>query len=121
MKNKIIGLRPIIWTHDLNESMHFYTEILGFTVAEYNETWQWASLYNGEIELMLSKFNEHSLVKKATFTGSFYFNVLDVEASWNSLKNKAKICYEIESFDWGMREFAIYDTNGYILQFGQEI
>lgn len=40
MKNKIIGLRPIIWTHDLNESMHFYTEILGFTVAEYNETWQ---------------------------------------------------------------------------------
>jgi len=23
--------------------------------------------------------------------------------------------------DWGMREFAIYDNNGYMLQFGQEI
>jgi len=31
---------------------------------------------------------------------------------------KANICYEIETFEWGMREFAIYDNNGYILQFG---
>ena len=27
---------------------------------------------------------------------------------------------EIETFEWGMREFAIYDNNGYVLQFGQE-
>ena len=26
-----------------------------------------------------------------------------------------------EDFEHGMREFAIYDNNGYMLQFGQEI
>jgi hypothetical protein len=27
----------------------------------------------------------------------------------------------MEDFEYGMREFAIRDNNGYILQFGQEI
>ena len=27
----------------------------------------------------------------------------------------------IEDFDYGMREFAVFDNNGYLLQFGQEI
>ncbi|NHQ72651.1 bleomycin resistance family protein, partial [Elizabethkingia miricola] len=30
-------------------------------------------------------------------------------------------CYNIEDFPWQMREFAIYDNNGYILQFGQDV
>lgn len=36
-----------------------------------------------------------------------------------SLKSKANICHEIKTFEWGMREFAIYDNNGYIVQFVQ--
>ncbi len=40
---------------------------------------------------------------------------------WQQLKDSAKICYPIENFEYGMREFAIYDNNGYLLQFGQEI
>jgi hypothetical protein len=30
------------------------------------------------------------------------------------------VCYPIEDFDYGMRSFAIYDANGYLLQFGHE-
>jgi hypothetical protein len=33
----------------------------------------------------------------------------------------ARICYLIETFEYGTREFAIYDNNGYVLQFGQEL
>ena len=40
---------------------------------------------------------------------------------WNEVKENVKICYPLETFEWGMREFAIYDNNGYMLQFGQEI
>ncbi len=36
------------------------------------------------------------------------------------LKDKAAIVYPLEDFDYGMREFAIRDNNGYILQVGQE-
>jgi hypothetical protein len=31
------------------------------------------------------------------------------------------IFYPVEDFSYGLREFAIRDNNGYILQFGQEI
>ncbi|MGQ0540780.1 MAG: hypothetical protein ACT4O9_02875 [Blastocatellia bacterium] len=37
------------------------------------------------------------------------------------MKDKALVCYDIEDFPYGMREFAVYDNNGYILQFVQEI
>lgn len=36
------------------------------------------------------------------------------------LKDKAKGYRGIENFDYGMREFAVYDNNGYLLRFGQE-
>ena len=57
----------------------------------------------------------------AKFTGSFYISVDNADALWNELKTKCKVCYEIENFEWGMREFAIFDNNGYTLQFGHKI
>ena len=40
---------------------------------------------------------------------------------WEQLQATATICYPLEDFAYGMREFAIYDNNGYILQFGEVI
>jgi len=40
---------------------------------------------------------------------------------WNSLKDVVKVCYPMEDFFYGMREFAIYDNNGYMLQFGSPL
>ena len=39
----------------------------------------------------------------------------------DELKDKARVCHDIENFQCGMREFAIYDNNGYLLQFGKPI
>jgi uncharacterized glyoxalase superfamily protein PhnB len=44
-----------------------------------------------------------------------------VDALWAQLRDKADVVYPLESFEYGMREFAIRDINGYLLQFGQEI
>lgn len=114
-------LTPMLWTEDLQASIVFYTQILGFTCAEFNEEWQWAALHLDAIELMLAKPNQHTPYDKICFTGSFYIEVDDVETLWHHLKNKVTIVYELETFDWGMKEFAIKDTNGYMLQFGQNI
>jgi hypothetical protein len=32
---------------------------------------------------------------------------------------RRRVAYPLEDFHYGMREFAIYDNNGYMLQFGQ--
>lgn len=118
---KLKNLRPMIWTDKFEETIDFYSKILGFTVGERNEAWGWASLYKDDVEIMLTKPNEHTPFEKPGFTGSFYFNTDQVDKLWEYLKDRVKICYEIENFEWEMREFAIYDNNGYLLQFGQNI
>ena len=118
---KFEALTPMIWTNEMKETIEFYTTILGFTCHEYNEEWGWASLGRDEVGIMLSKPNEHIPFKGPSYTGSFYFNVDNVDEIWEPLKSKVKVCYEIENFDYGMRDFAIYDNNGYMLQFGTEI
>ncbi|MFT3935761.1 MAG: VOC family protein [Chitinophagaceae bacterium] len=116
---KLQFLRPMLYTALFDETIVFYTETLGFVLGNRNDDWGWARLYKDDVEIMLARPNEHFPFEKASFTGSFYFTTDDVETIWQQLKDKAKICYEIESFEWGMREFAVYDNNGYILQFGQ--
>lgn len=118
---KYTALRPVIWTDRLDETIEFYSSVLEFSIDERNEEWGWASLHKDVVEIMLAKPNGHTPFDKPTFTGSFYFNTDDVNSLFEKLKSKATFCYEIETFEWGMREFAIYDNNGYILQFGQDV
>jgi len=110
-----------MWTENLEGAVAFYVDVLGFTCREKNDEWGWASLNLDDVWIMLSRPNAHEKYEKIGFTGSFYFTTDDVEAMWTKLKDKARICYDIETFPWGMREFAVYDNNGYLLQFGQEI
>ena len=111
----------MLWTEDLLGSLKFYTETLGFAADEVNEEWGWASLSIDSVGIMFAKPNAHTPYDKIGFTGTFYFNTDGVDAMWAKLKDITNICYGIENFDHGMREFAIYDNNGYMLQFGQEI
>ncbi len=111
----------MIWSAQFDETIRFYTEILGFTVGNRNDDWGWASIQRGAVEIMVAKPNAHTPFEKPIFTGSFYININEVDALWEQLKDKTDVCYEIETFDWGMREFAIYDNNGYLLQFGENV
>ena|ERR1041385_44412 len=118
---KATKLIPMLWTNHFQETIDFYTQIIGFTCDERNEQLNWASLHLDDVELMVAVPNEHMTFEKPIFTGSFYFRVEDVDHMYMLLKDSARLVYPIENFEWEMREFAIYDNNGYILQFGQEI
>jgi predicted enzyme related to lactoylglutathione lyase len=118
---KLLDLTPMIWTEQIDETLKFYTEILGFTLHEYNKEWEWAALGKDDVGMMVAKPGSHTPFVKPTYTGTFYFSTDNVDELWNKLKDKVKVAYEIENFEYGMRDFAIYDNNGYMLQFGQEI
>lgn len=111
----------MMWTDDLKGSVDFYVNTLDFECEEFREDWGWALLVLDRVEIMLTRPNEHTPYDKIGFTGSFYFTTDDVDALWEKLKDKVKVCYGIEDFFYGMREFGIYDNNGYLLQFGQEV
>lgn len=74
-----------------------------------------------DVKIMLAGPNQHENDTVSGFTGSFYFRTDDADGLWELLKDKTRICYPIENFESGMREFAIYDNNGYVLQFGQPV
>ena len=118
---KITDLRPMLWTKQLKESIEFYESKLQFKCTSYDEEWGWATLKKDDVHIMLAFPNEHMKFKQSNFTGSFYFYNKDVESIWRKLKNEVEVCYPLEEFDYGMKEFGIYDNNGYLLQFGQEI
>jgi uncharacterized glyoxalase superfamily protein PhnB len=113
------ALTPMLWTAEIPETVAFYTEVLGFECPVLEEGW--AVLLKDEVEIMLAYPNAHVPFEGAMFTGSFYINTTDVDALWDAYKDTCTICYEIDNFEYGMREFAIYDNNNYILQFGQPI
>lgn len=115
------ALTPLLRTRDLSDSIEFYTKTLGFRCARFSVQWGWAHLTRDQVGLMLASPTDHEERGTAAFTGSFYFKTDDVDGFWQTLKDRAHICYPIETFEYGLREFAIYDNNGYILQFGQEL
>jgi uncharacterized glyoxalase superfamily protein PhnB len=121
---KLNNLRPMLETVDLRQTIQFYTEILGFkcnAVYPDAENPFWASLYRDKAEIMFTSRSDHSTLEKPLMSGSLYFNLNNVDEAWEQLKDQKTVEYPIENFDYGMREFAIRDCNGYLLQFGQEI
>ena len=121
---KLKDLIPMLETSDLKESIKYYTETLAFTCqGVYPETGEpcWASLTKDKIVIMLTVRSAHSKSEKPTMTGTLYLYPDDVDKAWEELKDKTEVSYEIETFDYGMREFGIIDPNGYLLQFGQGV
>lgn len=118
---KLQAVVPMIWTNEIEETIDFYTTVLGFTCGEFNKDWDWATVHFDECEFMIAKPNDYTPFEKPSFTGSFYIKTDDVESWWNKLKNKVNLCYELETFQWNMKEFGFYDNNGYLIQIGQDI
>ena len=115
------SLTPMLRTWDLRTTVSFYADVLGFTCDSISDESGWASLTRDNVNIMLARPNQHEGDKSPAFTGSLYMKTNDVDALWQQLKGKTRVCYPIDDFDYGMREFAIYDNNGYVLQFGQPI
>lgn len=115
------SITPMLYTRQVRESVDFYINNLGFTCVGFDENWGWATVSRDDIEIMFALPNDHTTFTVPKFTGSFYIRTDKVDELWNELKEHAVICYPIETFDYGMREFAVFDFNGYLLQFGTPV
>jgi uncharacterized glyoxalase superfamily protein PhnB len=119
---KLTSIVPMLATTDIPETVRFYQERLGFECKSQMEGW--ACLERDGVELMLSAPNAHLPFEKPLLTGSLYFRLShadEVDELWAKVRGETPAVYPIEDFEYGMREFAIRDNNGYILQFGAEI
>lgn len=115
------ALVPMLRTWDFPRSLAFYVDVLGFACVAGGADDGWAALQRDGIELMLSAPNAHLAETAAAFTGSLYCRVDDVDGWWARLHDRARVCYPIGDFEHGMREFAVFDDSGYLLQFGRPL
>lgn len=114
-------LNPMLRTWDIQGTITFYRDILGFTCESVDQEWGWAHLIRDDVSLMLSGPSDYEGDQVPTFTGSLYFTCEDVDSLFSAIKDQVKVCYPLADFPYGMREFGIYDNNGYLLQFGKPI
>jgi catechol 2,3-dioxygenase-like lactoylglutathione lyase family enzyme len=116
---KFIKLAPILVTADMERSVSFYVDVLGFTCGM--QTPGFSNLYRDGVRIMLGGTNEHEKWEGPKFTGQLYIGLEtpeEVDALWAQVKYRAEVVYAVDDFDYGAHEFGIRDDNGYHLAFG---
>jgi uncharacterized glyoxalase superfamily protein PhnB len=111
----------MLWVDDVKTAIDYYVNVLGFNPGNHLDNWGWGCVVRDDVEFMFCKPFDGFGYTKPGFTGSLYINTDDVDGWWDLLKDKADILYPVGDFEYKMREFAIKDCNGYIIQFGQDI
>lgn len=74
------ALTPMLYTNELQATLQFYTDVLGFTADNFHEDWGWLHLHRDGVNIMFSRPNSHIPFDKPVFTGTFYFTLANVDA-----------------------------------------
>lgn len=120
-------LVPILICDDVQVSIAFYTEVLGFTVTGREDDLGktgWASLNQGDVQLMLASptyLPEGVKVDGYYPQALFYLYPENVEALYALLKEQGHEVGELTVRGYGMKEFQLIDPSGHVLVFGEEV
>lgn len=116
---------PLLFPEDLEESVGFYRDQLGFVVAGEDEGV--VELKSGDQTLWLhdddeiedEEYQEELDEYKRGVGANLCFQVDDVDKYHERLvgKGDAPVEQEIEEKPWGIRRFTVRDPDGYHLQF----
>lgn len=115
---------PQLRTTDMNSSIEFYTEKLGFTV-EFNYENFYVGIRSGDHLIHLKLIDEADPSIPFVDEGGhlhLYIQTDDVTAFADRLKEKGvELVQDVWETDWNTREFVIHDDQGHTLYFGEPI
>lgn len=129
------GIAPQWIVEDLEETIQFYQEKLDFKLDWVGDPPRFAMLSRAGVTLMFRALAKPEQVRpnrgpfiqagwdsSAKQAWDAYIWVEDVEQLYQQcVERKLSIIRELETTDYGNRDFDIEDINGYILGFGQTI
>jgi uncharacterized glyoxalase superfamily protein PhnB len=123
------GLTPNLVVSDMDRSVAFYRDVLGFSVfATQPETapFVFAWLQHGPVNVFLNaleaaraEYPAFSTVQSGTWT--MFMTTDDVDALHERVAGRVKVVMPLETKFYGMREFAIEDPDGYVITFAQRV
>lgn len=120
---KVNHLVPMLETEDLQATIRFYRDVLGFEVRGFypdEENACWASFWSGNLEIGFGNKNLRNDIPGTVMTGSLYIHVANVDELWE-VEGKAEVMFAPQDMNYMMREFGIKDPNGYAIIIGQDI
>lgn len=121
---------------NLEESLHFYTSLIGFNIVYERKEDKFAFLQLEDVQLMLQEINEEGnkwgtgkLEYPLGVGINFQIDVTNIDEIYGNLrKANYRIFVEMEEHWYrkdeilmGCREFLVQDPNGYVLRFSQDI
>ena len=117
----VYNMQPSLQTRDMQQTIEFWTDVLGFRLDEAapEDAPTWCAMHSGNARLMWTVLEPG--VQAPELTGRIYLYPDDVETAWAAVKDRAEVLEEPHLTDYGMREFALRDPNGYVLAFGAPV
>lgn len=121
MKKQLIGSAPLFHVTNLQKSLDFYCDVLGFDRPRlWGDPPTFAMPQRDGMIIMLDEKADAPLHNKGNWDA--YFWVTDAKALFEEFTLKGAIMeYGVEFKElYGNLEFALKDPDGYFLAFGQE-
>ena len=119
---KINKLSLDLIVDDVSRSIGFYTE-LGFEKIMGDSNFAKLKAGTSEIMLMLKSDFEKEVpsLNRPKNEGLFVLviEVEDIEEIYEKIKNRINLLRELQSTDYGTKEFMFEDPDGYLVQFTQ--
>lgn len=123
---------PELLVTNFNQSLKFYTDILGFTIQFQRSNPDFAYLDLNYVQLMLEQLTDErwdiGKMDKPFGRGiNFQIEVKDVQEIYKNIKlanisifkDIKETWYQTGSYESGQKEFLIQDPDGYLLRFSQ--
>jgi len=123
-KTKLFACAIVLITNDIEKTVEFYKEELGFEVVKhYEQEEKFAACYRDEGEIVVVKAKKGNIVPNNERYGAgydAYFVPEDVDLFYQELKNKdVKIIQRPVLTAYGSKEFKIEDIDSRIIGIGK--
>ena len=124
------NLTPNLMVEDVNQTVDFYKNVLGFDVlATVPETghFNWAMLKQGGVEMQFqaraSLTEEIPSFKDKAIGGALtlYIGVEGIKELYERLKDKVTIVQDMHTTFYGTQEFAIQDCNDFVISYAETV
>jgi predicted enzyme related to lactoylglutathione lyase len=123
---KLTGISPVLLVADLDRSVAYFRDRLGFDCQVYGEPPNFAPAErDGQTILLALAHDTERLVPHWQIvdkTWNVYIRVDDADAIYAEVQQRgAEIDYTIYDAPHGFREFGVQDPDGHDIAFGQRI
>ena len=129
MPYQLSSLTPSLIVADVERSMAFYRDVLGFTVEQTvpdASPLVFAILRSGPVEVYLNApgpaVEEYPVFKERPIGGTLtlFMRITGIRAAYDALKSRVTIVMPLEKKWYGPTEFACSDPDGYVITFAEQ-